>query len=202
MKQKLAYYEVESRPKNELSLYLSSHFIAMYRNILCRYCRLWSFFESPQLKNRFFEVKRLCQRIKHRIKHFVVCISLWQFQNRYKEMDVIKSLFNRYNACHLHRVTHDYGEWQKLSMVRSSRPDVFCEKGVLRNFAKFPGKHLCQSVFFNKVAGSACNFIKEETLAQAFTFEFCEIYKNTFFTDQLWWLNCWAERLNCKWCKT
>ena len=37
--------------------------------------------------------------------------------------------------------------------VRSSRPKVFCEKGVLRNFAKFTGKHLCQSLFFNKVAG-------------------------------------------------
>ena len=27
------------------------------------------------------------------------------------------------------------------------------EKGVLRNFTKFTGKHLCQSLFFNKVAG-------------------------------------------------
>ena len=35
----------------------------------------------------------------------------------------------------------------------SSRQEVFCEKGVLRNFTKFTGKHLCQSLFFNKVAG-------------------------------------------------
>ena len=27
-------------------------------------------------------------------------------------------------------------------------------KGVLKNFAKFTGKHLCHSLFFNKVAGS------------------------------------------------
>ena len=27
---------------------------------------------------------------------------------------------------------------------RSSRPEVFCKKSVLRNFAKFTGKHLCQ----------------------------------------------------------
>ena len=26
---------------------------------------------------------------------------------------------------------------------RGSRPEVFCKKGVLRNFAKFTGKHLC-----------------------------------------------------------
>ena len=29
---------------------------------------------------------------------------------------------------------------------------VFYKKGVLKIFAKFTGKHLCQSLFFNKVA--------------------------------------------------
>ena len=28
------------------------------------------------------------------------------------------------------------------TFMRSSRPDVFCKKGVLRDFAKFTGKHL------------------------------------------------------------
>ena len=36
---------------------------------------------------------------------------------------------------------------------RSSRPEVFCKEGVLRNLLKFIGKHLCQGLFFNKVAG-------------------------------------------------
>ena len=31
--------------------------------------------------------------------------------------------------------------------------EVFCEKGVLKNFVKFIGKHLCQSLIFNKTAG-------------------------------------------------
>ena len=34
---------------------------------------------------------------------------------------------------------------------RSTRLEVFCRKGVLRNFAKFTGKHLRQSLFFAKV---------------------------------------------------
>ena len=38
-------------------------------------------------------------------------------------------------------------------MCRSSCQDVFCKKGVLKNFTKFTGKHLCQSLFFNKVLG-------------------------------------------------
>ena len=56
------------------------------------------------------------------------------------------------------------------SKVRSSCP-----------VAKFTEKHLCQSLFFNKVAGLDCNFSKKETLAQVFSYEFCEISKNTFF---------------------
>ena len=34
----------------------------------------------------------------------------------------------------------------------------------------------------------ACNFIKKVTLAQVFSCELCEISKNTFFTEHLWWL--------------
>ena len=37
-------------------------------------------------------------------------------------------------------------------MYRRSRQEVFCKKGVLRNFAKSTGKHLFQSIFFNEVA--------------------------------------------------
>ena len=37
--------------------------------------------------------------------------------------------------------------------IRSSRPELFYKKGALRNFAKFTGKRLCQSLFFNKDAG-------------------------------------------------
>ena len=41
---------------------------------------------------------------------------------------------------------------------------------------------LRKSLFFNKVAGLANNFIKTKALAQVFSCEFCEI-KNTFFTE-------------------
>ena len=36
---------------------------------------------------------------------------------------------------------------------RSSHRRCFVRKGVLRSFAKFIGKHLCQSLSFNKVGG-------------------------------------------------
>ena len=37
--------------------------------------------------------------------------------------------------------------------TRSSYPEVFCQKDVLKNFAKLVEKHLYQSVFFSKVTG-------------------------------------------------
>ena len=36
---------------------------------------------------------------------------------------------------------------------RNSHRRCSVRKGVLTNFAKFTGKHLCQSLYFNKVAG-------------------------------------------------
>ena len=52
----------------------------------------------------------------------------------------------------------------------SSRPEVFCKKGVLRNFAKITGNQPCQSLFFKEVAD----------LRPGFPLNFCEISKNTF----------------------
>ena len=58
--------------------------------------------------------------------------------------------------------------------ARSSHRRGSVRKGVLRNFAKFTGKHLYYSLLF-----------KKETLAQVFSFEFCEISKNAVFTEYL-----------------
>ena len=58
---------------------------------------------------------------------------------------------------------------------------MFCREGLLRNFAKFTGKHLCQSFIFNKVAGPWPATLLKKALAQVFSSEFYEISKNTFF---------------------
>ena len=61
------------------------------------------------------------------------------------------------------------------------------KKGVLRNVTKVTGKDLYQSLFFNKVAGlRPATLLKKETLAQVFSYEFCNISKNAFFTEHIW----------------
>ena len=46
-------------------------------------------------------------------------------------------------------------EWlqNKCSFIRSSHRRCFVKKGVSKKFVKFTGKHLCWSLFLNKVAG-------------------------------------------------
>ena len=67
-----------------------------------------------------------------------------------------------------------------MSITRSTHAEVFCKEGVLRKFAKFTGKRLCQSLFFNKVPGMRPATLLKKILAQVFSCEFCEISKNTF----------------------
>ena len=38
-------------------------------------------------------------------------------------------------------------------ILRDSCLEVFFNKGVLKNFAKFTGKHLCQSIFLLNTSG-------------------------------------------------
>ena len=40
-----------------------------------------------------------------------------------------------------------------VTEIQKQSPRDVLLKGALRNFAKFTEKHLCQSLFFNKVAG-------------------------------------------------
>ena len=48
----------------------------------------------------------------------------------------------------------------QLYLYKSSHQRCSIIKGVLRNFAKFTGKHLCQSFFFNKFAGLPATLLK------------------------------------------
>ena len=53
-----------------------------------------------------------------------------------------------------------------------------CSQKVRKIHSKTP--------FPESLFSQACNFIKKETLAQAFSFKFGETSKKTFFTEHLW----------------
>ena len=62
-----------------------------------------------------------------------------------------------------------------MKMSRSTRPEVFCKKVILKNFRKFSGKHLLWSLFLSElqILGPSC--------------EFCQIlFCKTLMNDCLW----------------
>ena len=62
-------------------------------------------------------------------------------------------------------------------------PEVFCKKGVLRNFTKFTGKHLCQSLFFKTAA-----LLKKGLWHRCFPLNFVKFLRTPFFIEHFWWL--------------
>ena len=74
-------------------------------------------------------------------------------------------------------------------LVRSSRQEVFCKKGVLRNLAKFTGKHLCQSLILNKVTIlRPAALFKKRFWHSCFPVNFAKFLRTHFFAEHLWWL--------------
>ena len=69
-------------------------------------------------------------------------------------------------------------------MARSSRPKVFCKKGVRRNLAKFTGKHLCQRLFCNKVASlRPATLLKKRLWHRCFPVNFERFLRTTFLQN-------------------
>ena len=64
-----------------------------------------------------------------------------------------------------------------------------CKKGVLRNFAKFTGKHLCQGLYFDKVGGvRPVTLLKKRLWHRCFRVNFVKFLRTPFSIEHLRWL--------------
>ena len=52
------------------------------------------------------------------------------------------------------------------------KPELFCKKGALKNFAKFAGKHLWRNVFLIKVAGPRSIILLKKRLLRNYPAKF------------------------------
>ena len=114
-----------------------------------------------------FSSNTTAQKTKFSIKDFFSKCDKIRWKLRIWSHLLKKSLMENFIFC---AVIQEYVDHIKnlasvyLRQCRSSRPEVFCKKGVLRNFVKFTGKHLCQSLFFNKLAGlRPTNLLKRDS---------------------------------------
>ena len=69
-----------------------------------------------------------------------------------------------------------------MYQVRSIRLQMFLKISVLNNFAKLTGKHLCQNLFFNKVAGlRPATFLQKRLWHRCFPVNFAKFVGAFFF---------------------
>ena len=69
-------------------------------------------------------------------------------------------------------------------VYRSSHQRCSIITGVLRNFAKFTGKNLCPSLFFNKVAGlRPATLLKNRLWHRCFPVNFAKFLRTTFLQN-------------------
>ena len=78
---------------------------------------------------------------------------------------------------------------ENFSWTEAATRGVLCKK-VFLEISQISQENTCVRVsFLIKLQASglhASNFVKNETLAHVFSCEFCEISKNTFYTEHLW----------------
>ena len=80
-----------------------------------------------------------------------------------------------------------------ISNDRSSHQKCSMKKGALWNFTKFTGKHLCQSPFFDKVAGlRPPTLLKERLWNRCFPVNFVKVLRTSFLQNT-------SGRLLLKW---
>ena len=92
-------------------------------------------------------------------------------------------------CCKIIIPTQHYINWQTHQKYFPRGVLRNCKKGVLRNFAKFTGKYLCQSLFFNKVAGlRSATLFKKRLWHRCFPLNLAKFLRIPFPTEHLWWL--------------
>ena len=80
-------------------------------------------------------------------------------------------------------------EYSHSAIYKSDRLQVFFKTSVIKNVTIFTEKHLCWSLFFNKVAGlKAYNFIKKRLWHRCFPVNMAKLLRTAFFIEHLWWL--------------
>ena len=93
--------------------------------------------------------------------------------NRKAETDLCKSVAGHYNPYNV-LVNH-------VSLkTRSSHRRCSFKKAVVKNFWRFTGKHLCQSLFYNKVAGLKflrTTFLHNTSLSEGFNDTACRFWR-------------------------
>ena len=105
---------------------------------------------------------------------------IWFFPQDFKEFSYV------FIFCYIFWIFLDTDTICAVDIQQKQPPELFYVKSVLRNFTKFTGKHLCQSVFFNKVAGfTPVTLIKKRFWHRYFLVNFVKLPRTPFYRTLL-----------------
>ena len=76
---------------------------------------------------------------------------------------------------------------EKCAKLISSHQRCSVRKSVFRSFIKFTRKHMCHSLFFNKVTGlMPATLLKNRLWHRCFQVNFVKFLRKLFFTEHPW----------------
>ena len=97
---------------------------------------------------------------------------------------LLKNTSSRMFSCPLCFLLREHSEveyffacFTTYHLLRRSRPEVFCKKGILRSFTKFTGKHLKPATLLKKRLWHRC-----------FPVNSVKFLRTPFYKEHLWWL--------------
>ena len=126
-----------------------------------------------QISFQIFDVKQIYTREKNKylnsIMVFAFSISFFCW-NEITKKSSIKEDTRKMENCKANHI-----------LDRSSHRRCSVRKDVLRNFAKFTGKHLCQGLFMS--GPKACNFIKKRLWHRCFPVNFAKVLRTLFLQN-------------------
>ena len=123
--------------------------------------------KSVQIRSYFWSVFR------HVVHQCLSSRSFWKFLQHFYENITLES--RRHRACN----------FTKIVLSSGSIPCKFSNTFRTGTFVENTRESFYCQLKLRKQPPDACKFIKNKALSQVFSWEFFEIFKNTFFTEHL-----------------
>ena len=158
-------------------------------------CKISTFFEDLSILNprNHLIIRRFFHSSEIQLFQIVCFRTTWKQRNRYYREELVDVLYflNRTSVIGHKAITFSpYSYFPILLKVlgctcyRSSHRRYSIKKGVLKSFAKFTGKHLCQGLFFNEVVGlRPATLSKKRLWHRCFLVNFAKFLRTSFLQN-------------------
>ena len=98
------------------------------------------------LNPKLFLIQSSISVEKVNLLHYVKILSILVKNNKNFDVRLVSFEYYMISSWLIPLLSSEIASKYYIYLSRSSRPEVFCKKAILRNFAKFAEKHLCHCI--------------------------------------------------------